>query len=539
MNKTISINIGGFVFNIEENAYQKLYHYLQAIKKNFGDTDEREEIMNDIESRIAELFQEKIGPNKEVVTEKDVDHVVEIMGKPEDYATGDFSEDQKKSEQQTNDSNYRNASEKRLFRDTENASLGGVASGLAHYFNLDVTLVRILFILLTILGGSGILIYIILLIAVPEAKSTTDKFQMRGEAINLDNIKEHFNKLKNDIKENTKSGRFKKGFNQTVDKGVRMGSSFVKAFSKIIGLSLIIGGCFALLLLTVLLFDDSGFLPLVGTENTETLPTFLDIIYPSSTSSSFVFLSIILVILIPIISIIVSGIKILFKIQKSFKTVAISSSVIWFVSIGILAITGINLGMEFKNETSIEYIVPYNSTNDILLVDVSNDDKFSNHIAYCDVWNQSELVKVEDEKIFLGYPELIVTEKEDSSGFEILLHKQSNGKTTKSAIDKAEHINYVLKISDNKLTLPPYFTVPKSDKLRNQRIIIEIKVPLGKKIKFGKNIDRLDIWVSGEQNVFKHNLDCSRNANGLFSLQKSKTILCRIINSKVFCYSIK
>ena len=500
MNKTISINIGGFVFNIEENAYQKLYHYLQAIKKNFGDTDEREEIMNDIESRIAELFQEKIGPNKEVVTEKDVDHVVEIMGKPEDYATGDFSEDQKKSEQQTNDSNYRNASEKRLFRDTENASLGGVASGLAHYFNLDVTLVRILFILLTILGGSGILIYIILLIAVPEAKSTTDKFQMRGEAINLDNIKEHFNKLKNDIKENTKSGRFKKGFNQTVDKGVRMGSSFVKAFSKIIGLSLIIGGCFALLLLTVLLFDDSGFLPLVGTENTETLPTFLDIIYPSSTSSSFVFLSIILVILIPIISIIVSGIKILFKIQKSFKTVAISSSVIWFVSIGILAITGINLGMEFKNETSIEYIVPYNSTNDILLVDVSNDDKFSNHIAYCDVWNQSELVKVEDEKIFLGYPELIVTEKEDSSGFEILLHKQSNGKTTKSAIDKAEHINYVLKISDNKLTLPPYFTVPKSDKLRNQRIIIEIKVPLGKKIKFGKNIDRLDIWVSGEQN---------------------------------------
>lgn len=500
MNKTISTNIGGFVFNIEENAYQKLYHYLQAIKKNFGDAEERDEIMNDIESRIAELFQEKIGPNKEVVTEKDVNHIIEIMGKPEDYSTGEFSESQTNSEQRTNDSYYRNTSEKRLFRDTENASLGGVASGLAHYFNLDVTLVRILFILLTILGGSGILIYLILLVAVPEAKSTTDKFQMRGEAINLDNIKEHFNKIKNDIKENTKSGKFKRGFNQTVNKGVRMGSSFVKAFSKIIGLSLLIGGSFALLLVIVLLFGDTGFLPLIGSDNVETLPTFLDIIYPGSTSSSFVFLAIIFVTLIPIISIIVSGVKILFNIQKSFKTIAISSSVIWFVCIGILAITGINLGMEFKNDTSIEYVVPYNSPNDILLVDVSNDDKFSNHIAYCDVWNHSELVKVEDDKIYLGYPELIVVEKEDSANFEILLHKQSNGHTSKSAIDKAEHINYVLKISDNKLTLPPYFTIPKSDKLRNQRVIIEIKVPLGKKIKFGKNIDRLDIWVSGEQN---------------------------------------
>src|SRR5690606_31353215 len=134
---------------------------------------------------IAELFQEKIGATKEVIIEKDVDHIIEIMGKPEDYASGDFSETENNSKQ-GNDSYYRNTSEKRLFRDTENASLGGVASGLAHYFNLDVTLVRILFILLTILGGSGILIYLILLVAVPEAKTTTDKFQMRGESINLD-----------------------------------------------------------------------------------------------------------------------------------------------------------------------------------------------------------------------------------------------------------------------------------------------------------------------------------------------------------------
>jgi hypothetical protein len=98
MNKTISINIGGFVFNIEEDAYQKLYHYLNTIKKNFTSEEEREEIMHDIELRIAEIFQACLSNSKQVIMDKDIEQMIEIMGRPEDYVSDEFNaESEKKS----------------------------------------------------------------------------------------------------------------------------------------------------------------------------------------------------------------------------------------------------------------------------------------------------------------------------------------------------------------------------------------------------------------------------------------------------------
>ena len=87
MNKTISINIAGFVFNIEEQAYEKLNQYLESIRKNFEHEPDCDEIMGDIESRIAELFQEKLSDRKEVIVDEDVEGIIGVMGKPEDYVS--------------------------------------------------------------------------------------------------------------------------------------------------------------------------------------------------------------------------------------------------------------------------------------------------------------------------------------------------------------------------------------------------------------------------------------------------------------------
>jgi len=502
MNKTISINIGGFVFNIEENAYQKLYHYLSTIKKNFTEVEEREEIMGDIEARIAEIFQTKLSAGKEVITEKDVENVIDIMGKPEDYVSDEFANSDAKSSTQKEKSAEQTTSTRRLFRDSENAMLGGVCSGLSHYFNIDIAIVRTLFIVFTILGGSGILIYIILLVAVPEAKTTNDKLHMRGQSINLESIKEHFTKIKDDIKSNTKNSKIKNAFNQTIDKGVQVGSTFVRAFSKIIGLAFVIGGIFALVLAVTVLFGNSGLLPMVASENIEDLPTLLSLLYPGETQSTLVFFSMIFVLLIPIISLIVVGTKVLFNYKKSFKTIAISSTILWFICAGILVITGIDLGMNMRSDTSIEYEIPYTDSSDVLFIDVSEDNKFSNHIAFDDVWNHSELVRVENENIFLGYPELVIKERQDSGNFEIILYKQSHGMSNKDAINKAERIDYKINLTGNRLLLPPYFSIPKADKLRVQRPVIEVRVPKGKRIELGKNIDRIELSVSGQHNYY-------------------------------------
>jgi len=185
MNKTISINLAGVVFNIDENAYQKLDKYLQTISGYFSEADGKKEIMADIESRVAEMFQERMSNTRNVISEEDVDHVISIMGQPEDYLEN--HEGEKSTETETeSEATY---TEKRLFRDPDNRVLGGVCSGIGHYFGFDPIFLRILFVLALVFFGSGVLLYIILWAIIPKAVTASDKLQMKGEAITVDNIK--------------------------------------------------------------------------------------------------------------------------------------------------------------------------------------------------------------------------------------------------------------------------------------------------------------------------------------------------------------
>lgn len=502
MNKTISINIGGFVFNIEEDAYQKLYQYLNTIKKNFTSEEERDEIMHDIELRIAEIFQACLSVSKQVIMDKDIEQMIEIMGRPEDYVSDEFNSESANKSSFKSESNSQGTTSKRLFRDPENETLGGVCAGLAHYTNLDVAVVRLIFVLMTILGGSGILIYVILWIVIPEAKSTTDKLQMKGQSINIESIKEHFINIKNDIQEKTRNGKFRKSVNETFDKGVEVGSSALKAFSKIIGGVFILGGSFALIFLFVVLFGDTGLLPIAGTEHAENLGTMLDILYPGTLQSSFVFLAILIVTLIPIISIIITGTKVLFNIKQRFKTIAITATIIWFAGVGTLIITGINLGMSMRAHTGVEYDLPMSDSSNVLFIDVADDQIFSNHLAYDDVWNHTELIRLKEDRIYLGYPELFLTEKGDSGNFEIIVHKTSNGLSNKDAITKSENIECTISLTGNNLLLNPHFSVPMTDKFRNQKIQVEVRIPMGKEVRLGKGIDRIEIRSVGKNRYY-------------------------------------
>ena len=125
MNKTISINLGGSVFNIEEGAFQLLRVYLERIKANFTSDPSGDEIMHDIEVRIAELFNERMNDRKNVVVETDVQEVMAIMGRPEDYSM-DAPEEPKRESTQSNTRN----NQRRLYRDEDDKVLGGVCAGL-------------------------------------------------------------------------------------------------------------------------------------------------------------------------------------------------------------------------------------------------------------------------------------------------------------------------------------------------------------------------------------------------------------------------
>ncbi len=178
----MTINLGGMVYHIDDDAYDKLKIYLDKVKNELRSVDGGEEIYQDIETRIAELFSERLKNNRQVISLLEVEEVIGIMGNPEDIS-GKTTERDYKS---------KNRNYKRMYRDPDNRIIGGVCSGLAAYWRIDPTIVRLIFIILAIFGMAGVLIYLILWIVLPEANTVAQKLEMRGEAVNLSNIGDFF-----------------------------------------------------------------------------------------------------------------------------------------------------------------------------------------------------------------------------------------------------------------------------------------------------------------------------------------------------------
>ena len=181
MNKIMNINIGGIVFHVDDIAYEKLKKYLEDINKHFKKSAGGDEIINDIEARIVELFQQKLNSKKEVITLEDVDEVISVMGKPSDF----------ENENEYDDPDVRQLGRKRLFRDIDNRMLGGVCSGLGAYFNIDTVWFRLGFVIAT-LSGLSILAYLILWIIIPPATTISEKLEMEGNPVTISNIEKAF-----------------------------------------------------------------------------------------------------------------------------------------------------------------------------------------------------------------------------------------------------------------------------------------------------------------------------------------------------------
>lgn len=193
MNKIFNINMGGTPFMIDEDAYYNLKLYIDTIKNHFKTSDGYEDIVYDIEIRIGELFTDCLR-GKQIVSQKDLETVISIMGRPEDFGAENtafdeqFNQQKKSAKSKYTETGEKYRTGKRLFRDKEDKMIAGVASGLSHYLGLsDPLWIRIIFALL-IFTGLGPIPYVILWIIVPYAKTSADKLSMTGEQVNITSI---------------------------------------------------------------------------------------------------------------------------------------------------------------------------------------------------------------------------------------------------------------------------------------------------------------------------------------------------------------
>ena len=252
MKKTISVNIGGFIFHIEEDAHDILLAYLADVQSRL-DSEDSHEIMVDIEARIAELFQQKITSSKEVVTLEDVNEVMDVMGTPDAYGeesnTKNKNDDAEyvEAEEVGDDHTYESDSgKKRIYRDPEDQKIAGVCSGLAHYFEVDPTWIRLGFVLSFFTFGFSIPVYIVLWLVLPEAHSTTERMKMKGQKINSETIKEHFHNFKSKAKAKNEENKKK-----IVSAGTQIGEVLIK----IVSFAMILTGFLLCIILGYWLFN--------------------------------------------------------------------------------------------------------------------------------------------------------------------------------------------------------------------------------------------------------------------------------------------
>lgn len=479
MNKTVNINLANTLFHIDEDAYNKMRRYLESVKRSFANTPGSDEILADIEARIAELFYEKLENERQVITQKQVDEVIAIMGQPEDYMVDeDIFEDEPKTK--TTGPTQR---VKKLYRDTEHKYVAGVSSGLAHYLGIDPLWIRILWVFLTIGSGGGfILLYGLLWILIPEATTTAQKLDMRGEAVNISNIERKVKEGFDDVADRVKSVDYEKVGN-TVKKG---GKTFFDTlgdiimflfgiFGKFIGILLIIIGASTLIGLFVGLLS-VGILDMVNVPGID----FYNVVNSSNLPIWVVSLLAFFAIGIPFFFLLYLGLKILVNNLKSIGNIAKFSLLgLWLISIILLIVFGIReaAAHAYSGSSTSEkelYIENPMDTLNISLATFDYDRDRKMHMGNMIITHDQN-----GDKILVSEDVRFRIRKSTDSIFRIEIRKEANGPSFAQAKETAESINYDYTLEGNNLNLNNYLQISGDSKFNDQEIRVNLFVPVG------------------------------------------------------------
>lgn len=336
MKKTLTVNLGGTVFHIDEDAYRLLDNYLSNLKIHFRKEAGADEIIDDIERRISELFAEKLTAGSQVITITDVEEVIARMGKPEDMEAENDSEPSVGNATRT-------TIHRRLYRNPDDKLLGGVISGMAAYLGWDVTLLRLLLLVVLICGvGTLIPVYIACWLVIPEARTAAEKLSMRGEAVTVENIgktvTDGFEKVANGVNDYMKSDKPRTFLQKLGDTLVMVAGWFFKICLVIFAiicspLLFVFGVVFVALLFAAVMVAIGGGAALISM-----FPTF-DVILPTSPLSAIVmYIAGILLVGIPLVSLVWAIFSQIFKWQPMASGLKWTLVILWIVSAAVFGI---------------------------------------------------------------------------------------------------------------------------------------------------------------------------------------------------------
>jgi phage shock protein PspC (stress-responsive transcriptional regulator) len=488
MNKTVNINLGGMFFYIDEDAFQKLTSYFEAIKRSLSNSSGKEEILKDIEIRIGELVLEKHTKDKQVISLREVEEIITVMGQPEDYRIdGD-------EPIETTYIPYESKATKKLYRDTENGMIGGVLAGLGHYFGVDKVWLRIFLLVMVLAWGTGILAYIILWIAMPEAVTTSEKLEMRGEPVTISNIEKKVREEIEMLSEKFKStdfDRMKKGMKSNGDKLKNtfgeVISGILNVFAKVIGAIMILSslGILVVFLIGVLAF---------GTTNFTDFPFHSFIELGNFTDYPIWFFGLLFytAVSIPSFFVLLLGIKIIAPNSKSIGSIAkYILLALWIIAIAILISIGVKQATEYAYDGRIYEKKTINlNPKDTLYIKFLNNDYYAKDV---NDYTDFELTKdsLHQDVVYSNQISFEIVKTDEKLPY-IKINKEAKGKSFESARQRAEKIKYSYKIVGNQLILDNYLITELKDKFRDQKVEIKLYLPKGTMFKANSSVKNYD-----------------------------------------------
>lgn len=484
MNKTISINIGGAVFNIEETAFLKLKQYLDRIQMNFAGDPGEAEIMSDIEGRIAELFSHRMEAQKNVVDMRDVEEVIGIMGQPEDFATGDHTAEK------TTESANMNHDRRRIYRDEDDAFIGGVCSGLSYLLGWDPIILRIVFILL-IFTGSGVIIYLIFWIVVPPAKTTAEKLRMRGEPVTVENISKFVSK-----EAKAASERINK-LGEKVSNPARVkafSSDFARFFMRAIGLVMIAFSIFVLIAFLIGGFTANT--EIIG--NDENFKKINELVFFNDGTLWMMIAGGIMALITPVIAMLYHGVRLVAESNKRIKGLGWGLLILFFAGVIMVGMGAARIAQEFRRDSEIKNTFAIQiPKNDTLRVEVMPDTVFKGWSGRHNDEFLDLVVKEQNRLVFGGDVHFSVRTTEPGEEPRVEIERSANGTSVMDAGERASRIKYDYTYENNTLTLSSLFTTPAEEKFRAQSVYIRMYVPVGTPIHLSNDIGRIS-WLDDE-----------------------------------------
>ncbi|HMM10494.1 MAG TPA: PspC domain-containing protein [Bacteroidales bacterium] len=569
MNKTVSVNISGLMFVLDEEAFNRLSRYLRDLRSHFAGRQGEADIITDIESRLAELLQSRLNEQKQVIDLTDVDWAVGVLGQPwqmDEEQAGQTMPGAEEPEQEQaprrlyrdpanakiggvaaglalyfridplvprilfitllflsgfgvllyvllwafvpvipeslrqadkidNGSKAYHRAARQLYRDTDNKKLAGVASGLGHYFRIDPLIPRLLFVLLTLASGIGIVAYIVLWLLTPEAQTTAEKLKMKGQPVNVENIERSIQEEVNRI------GRRMSEMGVEAGKGLRKAGreagpvlgSLLKAIARIAGI--VVGIVFfiiGLALFTILMVFFAGFEGFTFFEDFEIPLALADVVSLFVTDpgiSQLAGVSLGAFLIIPVVMLVYVSIRLIVGTHFHLPGLGNIAGVLWTLSVIGLGYTAYKLGSDFRETAKTELISrELEIGNKLYIKAMGVRAKERGPMLMID--NQRYLLeKSGEDQSLLVMPHLSIQTVAANSTPRLNAEAIAKGEDEDLARERIRRIEFPLEYRNDTLYLPVWFKFDAADGLRSQRINVRLALPDSTLVTFDPALD--------------------------------------------------